>query len=60
MQILGEGDQSDFVITEIGGTVGDIEIFRSWRPFAKCAGNTAATTLVVHVTLVPYCLQPVS
>jgi CTP synthase len=51
---LGADDRFDFVITEIGGTVGDIESFpfieavrqMKWEMGNKCLG--------IHLTLVPY------
>jgi CTP synthase len=38
------GEHIDVVITEIGGTVGDIESCRSSRPPARCATTSAGTT----------------
>ena len=52
---LGERDDIDVVITEIGGTVGDIEILpflEAIRQFRKDVGR--ANAVYVHVTLVPY------
>jgi CTP synthase len=55
MLLLGKGNKYDIVITEIGGTVGDIESLpfieavrqMQWRlPDEDCA--------VIHLTLVPY------
>ena len=48
--------QPDVIITEIGGTVGDIEIAsRSSSPPARCATSSAARTcFFVHVSLVPF------
>ena len=51
---LGEGDV-DVVITEIGGTVGDIEslpFLEAIRQFALDAGKE--NCLYIHLTLVPY------
>ncbi|HQT65476.1 MAG: CTP synthetase [Acidocella sp. 20-57-95] len=53
--VLREVTQFDFVLVEIGGTVGDIESL----PFLEAIrqlGNelTAARTMFVHLTLVPY------
>jgi CTP synthase len=48
-------DQTDVVITEIGGTVGDIEgmpFFEAIRQFALDVGK--ANCLFIHLTLVPY------
>ena len=52
---LGKGDQFDIVITEIGGTVGDIESL----PFVEAVRQLQwelpeEDTLVVHLTLIPY------
>jgi CTP synthase len=53
--LLGESGQYDFVITEIGGSIGDIESL----PFVEAVrqvkwelGSTNA--LVIHLTLIPY------
>jgi len=53
--IVGDTDGLDFVLIEIGGTVGDIESL----PFLEAIrqlGNElgAARTMFVHLTLVPY------
>lgn len=51
---LGRNGDFDFVITEIGGTVGDIEslpYIESVRQMKWELGNKA---LVIHLTLVPY------
>jgi CTP synthase len=53
MQLLNSGDY-DIVITEIGGTVGDIEslpYIESVRQMVWDLGNNA---IVIHLTLVPY------
>ena len=52
---LGEGGEYDMVITEIGGTVGDIEILpflEAVRQLGRSAG--AGNVAHIHVTLVPY------
>jgi CTP synthase len=52
---LGQRDDVDVVITEVGGTVGDIEslpFLEAIRQFRKDVGE--ANTCYVHVTLVPY------
>ena len=52
---VGREDNADFVITEIGGTVGDIEslpFLEAIRQVRKEVGRE--NTLYVHVTLVPY------
>lgn len=55
MQLLGESEDYDIVITEIGGTVGDIEslpYIESVRQLIWDLGRENA--LVIHLTLIPY------
>lgn len=55
IQILGNSGDFDIVITEIGGTVGDIEslpYIEAVRQLKWDLGNHNA--LVIHLTLVPY------
>jgi CTP synthase len=55
MKILAENKEFDIVITEIGGTVGDIESLpyvESMRQLLWEEGHENA--LVVHLTLIPY------
>lgn len=55
IMMLGEGDKYDFIITELGGTVGDIEslpFIEAVRQVKWELGPTNA--LVIHLTLVPY------
>ncbi|WKW45453.1 CTP synthase [Myroides sp. JBRI-B21084] len=55
MQLLGKSGDYDIVITEIGGTVGDIEslpYIESVRQLLWDLGDKNA--IVVHLTLVPY------
>jgi len=55
MQLLGETGEYDIVITEIGGTVGDIEslpYIEAVRQLRWELGDDNA--LVIHLTLVPY------
>ncbi len=52
---LGKGSEYDIVITEIGGTVGDIESL----PFVEAVRQLQwelpeEDTLVIHLTLIPY------
>ena len=52
---LGQGGEYDIIITEIGGTVGDIESL----PFVEAVRQLQwelpeEDTLVVHLTLIPY------
>lgn len=54
IKILGTRNKHDFVITEIGGTVGDIEslpYIESVRQLRWELGNNA---MVIHLTLVPF------
>ncbi|MFN9502918.1 MAG: CTP synthase, partial [Chryseotalea sp.] len=55
MLLLGQSDQYDFVITELGGTVGDIESL----PFIEAVRQIKwelgpGNSLVIHLTLIPY------
>jgi CTP synthase len=55
MQLLGQSKDYDIVITEIGGTVGDIESL----PFVEAVRQLQwelpeEDTVVVHLTLIPY------
>ncbi|MBD0375636.1 MAG: CTP synthase [Flavisolibacter sp.] len=55
MQLLGHDDQYDIIITEIGGTVGDIESL----PYIEAVRQLQwelpeEDLLVVHLTLIPY------
>ena len=55
MRLLGETDQYDIVITEIGGTVGDIEslpYIESVRQMILDLGRDNA--IVIHLTLIPF------
>ncbi len=55
IQILGNTGEFDIVITEIGGTVGDIESLpyvESVRQLLWDLGNENA--IVIHLTLIPY------
>jgi CTP synthase len=55
MKLLGESGEYDIVITEIGGTVGDIEslpYIESMRQLIWELGD--ANACVVHLTLVPF------
>jgi CTP synthase len=55
MQLLGNSGDYDIVITEIGGTVGDIEslpYIESVRQLVWELGDTNG--IVIHLTLVPY------
>ncbi|TAH07221.1 MAG: CTP synthase, partial [Sphingobacteriia bacterium] len=55
MLLLGKGDKYDVVLTEIGGTVGDIESL----PFIEAVRQLQwelpeEDVMVVHLTLIPY------
>jgi CTP synthase len=55
MLLLGQGNQYDIIITEIGGTVGDIESL----PFIEAVRQLQwelpeEDVVVVHLTLIPY------
>src|SRR4051794_37849554 len=55
IRLVAEAQDVDFVITEIGGTVGDIEslpFLEALRQFQ--VEGARRTTMFVHVTLVPY------
>jgi CTP synthase len=55
IKLVGSGDKYDIVITEIGGTVGDIEslpYIESVRQLKWELGSQ--NCLVIHLTLVPY------
>src|SRR6201995_4701929 len=55
IKLMAEATDVDFVITEIGGTVGDIEslpFLEAIRQFPVDAGRR--NTMYIHLTLVPY------
>lgn len=55
MMLLGESGEFDVVITEIGGTVGDIESLpyvEAVRQMRYDLGNN--DSMVIHLTLIPY------
>lgn len=55
IQILGKEGRYDFVITEIGGTVGDIESLPYVEAVRQLKYELGPTnSLVVHLTLIPY------
>ncbi|MCF6366321.1 MAG: CTP synthase [Bacteroidales bacterium] len=53
IKLLGKEDY-DFVITEIGGTVGDIESFPYIEAIRQLKWDLEGQIIVVHLTLVPY------
>jgi CTP synthase len=53
IKLLGNED-FDFVITEIGGTVGDIESLPYIEAVRQLRWDLPQSSLVIHLTLVPY------
>ncbi|MEX1003210.1 MAG: CTP synthase [Crocinitomicaceae bacterium] len=54
IQILGQTDDYEFVITEIGGTVGDIESLPYIEAVRQLLWEKKQQCLVIHLTLVPF------
>ncbi len=54
IQILGNKGEFDIVITEIGGTVGDIESLPYIESVRQMMWEFPDDCLVIHLTLVPY------
>jgi CTP synthase len=54
IKILGSRGKCDIVITEIGGTVGDIESLPYIETVRQLKWELGAKALVIHLTLVPY------
>jgi CTP synthase len=54
IKILGQTHKYDFVITEIGGTVGDIESFPFIETVRQMKWELGTNCAVVHLTLVPF------
>ena len=54
IQILGETKKFDFVITEIGGTVGDIEALPYIEAVRQLKWELSNNALFIHLTLVPF------
>jgi len=54
IQILGKTGKYDFVITEIGGTVGDIEALPYIEAVRQLKWELGNSALFIHLTLVPY------
>ena len=54
VKILGETGDYDFIITEIGGTVGDIESLPYVEAVRQMKWELGKQCLVIHLTLVPY------
>ncbi|MDD4756607.1 MAG: CTP synthase, partial [Prolixibacteraceae bacterium] len=54
IKILGTKGKYDIVITEIGGTVGDIESLPYIESVRQLKRELGTRSLVIHLTLVPY------
>ena len=54
IQLLGDNGNWDFVITEIGGTVGDIESLPYIEAVRQLRWERGKDSLVIHLTLIPY------
>ncbi len=54
IKILGDTNSYDFVLTEIGGTVGDIESLPYIEAIRQLKYELGKDCLVIHLTLVPY------
>lgn len=54
VKLLGQKKQYDFVITEIGGTVGDIESLPFLESVRQLKWELGNSCLCVHLTYVPY------
>lgn len=54
IKILGNKYKNDFVITEIGGTVGDIESLPYIESVRQLRWEMPGSSLVIHLTLVPF------
>src|ERR1700750_1269409 len=55
IRLIGETQDVDVVITEIGGTVGDIEALRFREAIRQCPVDVGRRrTMFIHLTLVPY------
>jgi len=54
IQLLGNTGKFDFVITEIGGTVGDIEALPYIEAVRQLKWELEENSLFIHLTLIPY------
>ena len=54
IQILGNTNEYDFVITEIGGTVGDIESLPFIESIRQLKWELGSNSMVIHLTYIPY------
>ena len=54
IQLLGNTGEFDVIITEIGGTVGDIESLPYVETVRQLKWELGSAAMVIHLTLVPY------
>jgi CTP synthase len=54
MTLLGESGEFEIIITEIGGTVGDIESLPYIETVRQLKWELGSSALVIHLTLIPY------
>ncbi len=54
IKLLGNNSDYDFIITEIGGTVGDIESLPYVESVRQLRWEMGENALVIHLTLVPF------
>ncbi|MBQ5873331.1 MAG: CTP synthase [Bacteroidales bacterium] len=54
VKLLGETGEYDFVITEIGGTVGDIESLPFLESIRQLKWELEGNAIVIHLTYIPY------
>ncbi len=54
VQLLGETGEYEIVITEIGGTVGDIEALPYIETVRQMKWELGEDCMVIHLTLIPY------
>jgi len=54
IQILGNSGKYEFVITEIGGTVGDIESLPYIEAVRQLKWSDSENSMVIHLTLLPH------
>lgn len=54
IKLLGNSGHFDFVITEIGGTVGDIESFPFIEAIRQLRWELGVKCVAIHLTLVPF------
>lgn len=54
IKLLGKTGNYEFVITEIGGTVGDIESLPYIEAVRQLKWELGNDTMVIHLTLIPY------